>query len=566
MRTTPAGSDLLEGSADDNRTVDSYLRAFLPAPPWDETPSWPPDVFAVTNLLLDHTQGYRFVVAPPPGGRWPPTADWNTRMRAAALSWRASGDDPQARPPELVERCWRVLTGARDLSLAKIRTGEAWPVCEALLTLHAMADECCGWLAGPASPGPCRTCEAIAWKLLDDSGSLSRICPSRIRVVPKGRFTTRGITIRSLSRYLALCYESVDLRWNRVGPDESVAAAMAGRQDYNVLLIPWPLSVQACDFHTVPTPLGNMNEDFFGFFEFAPTARLDLDYLRSILEDARAGTQHIDFVVLPEAALRPDDIPLLEEALAEHGATFLIAGVRTRGEGTGFGRNYLHVGVHKTSGWVRFEQDKHHRWCLDGKQIHQYHLARSLDPNKMWWEAVDIRPRALNVIDFGGGATTAPLVCEDLARMDEVADMLRRIGPSVVIALLLDGPQLASRWPSRYACVLSDEPGSAVLTLTSYGMAARSRPEGFRSSRVVALWSSSSGALREIELARGADAVAITLSVSRRSVWTADGRRHIDVPFATLSGERQLHARRRPHAFRYAGEMISTSLPIGSST
>ena len=527
-------------------------------------------MFALTNLVLDHTQSYRFVVAPPPQRRWPESADWNRRVAEAAQAWRSSVEHPASELPGLVDRCWQTVSEARSMPLGQIQNGDAWDVCEAILTLHAIADESCAWLSAPAQPGSCAECEARAWKLLDETGSLSNISPARIRVVPKGRFTNRGITIRSLSRYMALCYESVDLRWNRVGPDAGVAASLAGRTDYNLVLIPWPLSVRASDFHPVPTPLRNMDEQHFGFFEFAPKASLDAAYVRALLENARRTMQRIDAVVLPEAALESEDIGFLEDVLGDVGATILIAGVRTPGGEGVFGRNYIHLGVRTASGWVRLEQDKHHRWCVDGRQIHQYHLGRSLDPKKLWWEAVDIRPRTLNVIDFGGAATTAPLVCEDLAQMDEVSDLLRRIGPSVVIALLLDGPQLASRWPCRYACVLSEDPGSAVLTLTSFGMAARSKPNGFHKSRVIALWRSSGGTLQEIGLGRGSDAVGITLSLSNRSVWTADGRCHTDVPFVTLSQQRQLRVSPPAIAWhrsgRQAGPMISTSFPSGSST
>ena len=136
--------------------------------------------------------------------------------------------------------------------------------------------------------------------------------------------------------------------------------------------------------------------------------------------------------------------------------------------------------------------------------------------------------------------TTAPLVCEDLARLDEVADVVRRIGPSLVVALLLDGPQLATRWSSRYASVIADDPGSAVLTLTSYGMAARSRPRGTRRSRVVAHWNGGLGAAREIELARGAEAILLSITVGGVTRWTADGRCHRDVPRLALTGVDQL--------------------------
>ena len=86
--------------------------------------------------------------------------------------------------------------------------------------------------------------------------------------------------------------------------------------------------------------------------------------------------------------------------------------------------------------------------------------------------------RSIQFLELGGGITIVAVVCEDLARLDAVADLLRTVGPTLVLTVLLDGPQLASRWTARYASVLADDPGSAVLTLTSFGMVERSRPGG----------------------------------------------------------------------------------------
>ena len=44
-----------------------------------------------------------------------------------------------------------------------------------------------------------------------------------------------------------------------------------------------------------------------------------------------------------------------------------------------------------------------------------------------------------------GGATLAALVCEDLAEIDDVVEVLRSVGPTMVVTPLLDGPQLSSR-------------------------------------------------------------------------------------------------------------------------
>jgi len=120
--------------------------------------------------------------------------------------------------------------------------------------------------------------------------------------------------------------------------------------------------------------------------------------------------------------------------------------------------------------------------------------------------------------------TQASLVCEDLAQNDDIAQLIRSVGPTVVICGLLDGPQLTSRWAARYASVLADDPGSAVLTLASLGMVQRSRPQGREPSRVIALWKDSSSGVREIPLEPGATGVLLTVTMDRATRRSADGR------------------------------------------
>jgi hypothetical protein len=96
--------------------------------------------------------------------------------------------------------------------------------------------------------------------------------------------------------------------------------------------------------------------------------------------------------------------------------------------------------------------------------------------------------------------TLVTLVCQDLASSDELAALIRSVGSTVVFAVLLDGPQLTSRWAALYGSVLADDPGSAVLTLTCFGMVQRSRPLGYDASSVIALWKDPSRGVREIPL------------------------------------------------------------------
>jgi hypothetical protein len=120
--------------------------------------------------------------------------------------------------------------------------------------------------------------------------------------------------------------------------------------------------------------------------------------------------------------------------------------------------------------------------------------------------------------------TIISLVCEDLAESDNVAELIRSVGPTVVLAGLLDGPQLTSRWAARYASVLADDPGSAVLTVSPYGMVERSRPHDHGSSRIVAMWKDPYTGVREIALEPGAHGIVLTVFMDRATRRSADGR------------------------------------------
>src|SRR5262249_24647283 len=75
---------------------------------------------------------------------------------------------------------------------------------------------------------------------------------------------------------------------------------------------------------------------------------------------------------------------------------------------------------------------------------------------------------------------------------------------------------------------LADDPGSTVLTLTSFGMVQRSRPHGRDSLPVIALWKDPVRGLREIPLEPGAQGVLLTVCADRATRRSADGRRPID--------------------------------------
>lgn len=282
-------------------------------------------------------------------------------------------------------------------------------------------------------------------------------------------------------------------------------------------------------------------------------------------EELGEDNPYIDAVVFPEIALSMGQFKQLEDLFkskfSDDSPSLFIAGVREarydvvnelekrlskKGlslpedydfESVNFNRNAVYCKYYDTESGEgygdptnegltpKYKQYKHHRWKLDASQIDRYGLSQILNDEMIWWESIKIPRRRVSFLNVGRHITIANLICEDLARQDPIADLIRHVGPSLVITLLMDGPQLRNRWSSRYASILSDDPGSSVITLTSWGMVKRHSSNFALMSRIVALWSESdSGMLREIELAEGAQAILLNLKLNKKNEKTADGR------------------------------------------
>jgi hypothetical protein len=148
----------------------------------------------------------------------------------------------------------------------------------------------------------------------------------------------------------------------------------------------------------------------------------------------------------------------------------------------------------------------------------------SLDPNRRWWEHIDVHNRSIAFVINSQNAIISALVCEDLARYDPVLPTMTAVGPTLVIALLLDGPQLSSRWPARYATVLAEDPGSSVLTLTSAGMVERSAMPADQNRAVVGLWKDRHAPAKELVLPRDHHGLVLSLNCCGRNQRTLDRR------------------------------------------
>ncbi|MGL6616520.1 hypothetical protein ACSZN6_02510 [Aeromonas hydrophila] len=275
----------------------------------------------------------------------------------------------------------------------------------------------------------------------------------------------------------------------------------------------------------------------FGFFSYTPDKEIDINNAVTCVIDAIGSFGDIDLIVLPECALSAKNSQSLAETLSQKcneiniKCPTIITG------------NYDHCDHYSKNQITIFSspekdpvlpdvpitleqvtQKKHHRWYLDRTQIFNYKLGSNLSPNKKWWEFIDVDERKLiNYQCHDNKIQITPLICEDLARQDPVAPAVRALGPTLIIALLLDGPQLKTRWPGRYASFLSEDPGSSVLTVTPLGMTLRSDGSGLKPSRVVSFWSEP-GSYRELSLEENKQAIILTLEKRDILQWTADGR------------------------------------------
>jgi hypothetical protein len=530
-------------------TIGSIWLAEGGRPAADDLLEWPADMFAFTDVILERTEAYRFVVSPPGGHTWPPAGatPWRELVSDAARSWAQRAGAEPGQSPDLVAAEWRVLQAALDTRLDDVGSGRAWRACEALLTLHAVSDEACaGVAAGTSSPDDGGIAlRARMRELLARTGSMARIDPARLRVLPKYRTPSGGITARSISRYATRTTSAV-----RYGVQTMTTPRRDSAPDeINVLLLPWPLHVSPADFQALPQSIQERDTEPFGLFRYQPSEPFDVSLVDRLLSSAAEHVDRVDIVVAPESSVPHETLAELEAVLSRHDVTMLIAGLRDEPDATnGLTSNWVHYGASQDGKWWHYRQDKHHRWSLDRSQIEQYHLASVLDPRVRWWEAIEIKRRSLQILERDDGHTIASLVCEDLAQIDEVVELLRAVGPTLVIALLLDGPQLASRWTARYASVLADDPGSAVLTLTSYGMVASAWRAGREPAAAVALWKDSArGGLQQISLVPGAEGILLRLGGERALRRAADGRSpDRNAADLRLGAVVQLHAAQSP--------------------
>jgi len=521
-------------------TIGEYLKLLLPRlgnVRQRHVPYWPADVFAVAMFLIQKSGIYTLIL-----NEWPPTIEgeetteeWAEKMGRMGKRWReyAGADEPRA--PSLVTNHWRLLMQAFPRGLEHFREDRS--LAHALFELAAMADEASAGVGLPRSPSGASKYgkfyrRARQQLLPTENGSTlcMEIDRTRLRVLPKMHAPSKGLTVRSLSHHLALCSgDEICPFW------ETSIAYSPNRESMNLLVIPWPETIKPVQFKRVPrsqSGMRNMPNDF-GFFRYKPELERNDDeevatekflvHVEELYREAASMMGRIDGIVFPELALLPEEFDALREAEFTQ-KIFLVSGIaKASDEDSTFGANELYCDIPNRQ---RMIQSKHHRWKLDKSQIGQYGLGSLLSPERSWWEHINVDSRKLNFVSLLPWLVMPVVICEDLARPDPVGDLLRAVGPNLVIALLMDGPQIKERWSARYATTLAEDPGCSVLSLTSAGMSKLSRPaSGVNRSKVIGLWKDAhSSTPVEIELPDGCGGVVLSLSVRWKDEWTADGR------------------------------------------
>lgn len=370
--------------------------------------------------------------------------------------------------------------------------------------------------------------------------SLSLANPDMVCVLPKSRTAPLGCTLRSLSLNLALVPRRGSIRTGWMWAQGRRPDLIAQQRPFNVLVVPYPFKLEPRHFKPVSTPIA----DGARWSTFAPnvvpfakkTDALE-NHVAELIEQAEAQGAPVNAIVFPELALGADGLEAMISLCERHTSIeVLCAGMREYPAFDGVSRRgvptngcaivtFSILGGSYTKHMKVFHE-KHHRWRLTAPQIQDYDLASALDPSRTWWEDHHVVNRKLPILVMRDKWTFTSLICEDLARNDPARAVIEAVGPNLVFSLVMDGPQIPERWSARYATVLADDPGSAVLTVDSLGLVDRSnrgRPIA-EQKRAIALWREDTGRTVPVILEDDSSAVVLTLSEFPAVDNTLDGR------------------------------------------
>lgn len=404
---------------------------------------------------------------------------------------------------------------------------------EAIIGLHILSDAASDSIGMPrGATQEASVFDAIANVMLTLRGSLSTVPKFHGVVLPKMRTPQAGLTLRSLSHHLTFHDSEVEVMWR------SFPWANLDENTLNVLFVPYPF-----DFNHKQFKSNTHQYESVGYFTYDPGDWGEIDCVVDLIAKIREDGISPHMLVFSETAFNEATYETLLRSLSKKYGPLdpgimpvVVAGVAKEEDGRSY--NELRLATYFAGKWYELSQQKHHRWQLTQSQIRQYGLQGHLSTARPLFEQSVVGQRRLTFFAPTPWLVLSPLICEDLSRIEPVSELIRGVGPTLVLALLLDGPQLAHRWPVRYASVLADDPGSAVLTVTSYGAANASRPNpqmsvgasasathttGEDGKAVVASWKDPSAIFQTLSVKWG-ESLLMTITASIGEQFTLDRR------------------------------------------
>lgn len=509
--------------------------------------AWPPNIFLILYSLLEYTDKYRLIVSSQNELVW--NSDSNSFVLTLSNQWKELIshqygldvatthaevlDEPSEKGREMLFlkelfSCVEEVFNLKNLDNCIYDLLELSNFTDAVFKLLLSVDELFSDvnICDREFSNHLNLLIAFRGIMLNSKNNLADNHTKHGFVTFKSSVPQSGLTINNLTQSLTCIKPAV----KPMIVVNKLIKKTSSKKKYNILLLPWPLAIDGDSFFESAVDESVEMDPSFGFFDYKPSSEIKLHEFYSAIISAVRRVGNIDLIVFPECALSEKLFDKFRSSLFDifgKNSPSLLAGVYGDHDSSGksTGKNAAKMAfIGEAGNFDSFEQNKHHRWFLDKKQLRNYNLSCSLDPNKKWWEHIRVGRRNLLTLHTPDGVKLCPLICEDLARQEPVAQAVRAVGPNLVISLLLDGPQLSQRWPGKYAAVLSDDPGASVLSLTALGMALRSTGSGDSPSRGVALWSEPNKTPETLYLDKDGAGIIVELEMKDEKMWTIDGR------------------------------------------
>lgn len=506
---------------------------------FNEILSWPPNIFIILFSIIEYTDKYRLLVSPQEHFKW--NINLQNNVTKLSSSWESyiayqQGSNQLIDENFILMNTVNKIFNKNNFSKCIYELMNDNEFCESIFILLLSIDGIFKDFEQDDTKEKTIQLAVLKRKIslkfdllmnLDSNKDIQNYADNKRMngiIALKYNVPQSGLTINNLTQNLTFIRPSVKYK----SVVNKFKKKSHSKKNYNILFIPWPFEVKDEYF----TPSNTKSEDsgiddYFDFFNYQPTDILKPQNFLSFIFSSLQRVGSLDLIIFPECALSENQFESLKKLLFTvfgSQSPSLLSGVF--GENKDMGCNSALLAFIDEGGqqFDLIRQEKHHRWFLDRNQLRNYNLSLTLDPGKKWWENISISRRHLTTLTTIEGVRLCPLICEDLARQEPVAQAVRSIGPNLVISLLLDGPQLSSRWPGKYSAVLSDDPGSSVLSVTALGMTKRSTGLGYPPSSQVALWSEPNKVAETLEVTSSQGALVIELELESAEMWTIDGK------------------------------------------